>query len=111
MPNALQDPVLELHDGTGAVVISNDDWKIPQETDIAATGLAPPDDHESGILLTLQPGSYTVIESGKNGRSGVGLIELYDLDARKPHLSNISRGVVQPMICHDHGFITGKRLS
>jgi hypothetical protein len=44
VPNALQDPVLELHDSTGAVVISNDDWKIPQETDIAATGKAPPDD-------------------------------------------------------------------
>jgi hypothetical protein len=97
VPNALQDPVLELHDGTGAVVISNDDWKIPQETDIAATGLAPPDDHESGILLTLQPGSYTVIESGKNSTSGVGLIELYDLDAlANAHLSNIStRGFVQ----------------
>jgi len=97
VPNALQDPVLELHDGTGAVVVGNDDWKIPQETAIAATGSAPADDHESAILLTLQPGSYTVIESGKNGTSGVGLIELYDLDAvANAHLSNIStRGFVQ----------------
>ncbi len=97
VPNALQDPVLELHDGSGAVVVGNDDWKIPQETDIAATGKAPPDDHESAILLTLQPGSYTVIESGKNGTSGVGLIEIYDLDAvANAHLSNIStRGFVQ----------------
>jgi len=56
-----------------------------------------PDDHESGILLTLQPGSYTVVESGKNGTSGVGLIELYDLDAvANAHLSNISTpGVIQ----------------
>ena len=97
VPNALQDPVLELHDGTGAVVVGNDDWKLPQETAIAATGLAPPDDHEPAILLSLQPGSYTVIESGKNSTSGVGLIELYDLDAvANAHLSNIStRGVVQ----------------
>ena len=97
VPNALQDPVLELHDSTGAVVVGNDNWKIPQETAIATTGLAPPDDHESAILLTLQPGSYTVIESGKNGTSGVGLIELYDVDAgANSHLSNIStRGVVQ----------------
>jgi hypothetical protein len=97
VPNALQDPVLELHDGTGAVLIGNDDWKIPQETDIAATGLAPLDDRESAILLTLQPGSYTVIESGKNGTTGVGLIELYDLDAvANANLSNIStRGFVQ----------------
>jgi len=97
VPNALQDPVLELHDSSGAVVVGNDDWKIPQETDIAATGKAPPDAHESAILLTLQPGSYTVIESGKNGTSGVGLIEIYDLDAvANAHLSNIStRGFVQ----------------
>jgi uncharacterized repeat protein (TIGR01451 family) len=97
VPNALQDPILELHDGTGAVVIGNDDWKIPQETAIGATGLAPGDDHESAILLTLQPGSYTVIESGKNGTIGVGLIEIYDLDAvANAHLSNIStRGFVQ----------------
>ena len=97
VPNALQDPVLELHDGSGAVVVSNDDWKIPQETAIGATGLAPGDDHESAILLILQPGSYTVIESGKNGTTGVGLIELYDLDAAaNAHLTNIStRGFVQ----------------
>jgi Putative Ig domain len=95
--NALQDPVLELHDGTGALIIGNDDWKIPQGTEIAATGLAPPNDHEPAILLTLQPGSYTVFESGKNGTSGVGLIEIYDLDAAaNSHLSNIStRGFVQ----------------
>jgi hypothetical protein len=97
VPNALQNPVLELHNGTDAVLIGNDDWKIPQETAIAATGLAPADDHESAILLTLQPGAYTVIESGKNGTSGVGLIEIYDLDAvANAHLSNIStRGFVQ----------------
>jgi hypothetical protein len=97
VPNALQNPVLELHDGTGAVVIGNDDWKVPQETAITATGKAPADDHEAAILLTLQPGSYTVIESGKNGTSGVGLVELYDLDAvANGHLSNIStRGFVQ----------------
>jgi len=97
VPNALQDPVLELHDATGAVVISNDDWKVPQEAAIAATGLAPLDDRESAILLTLQPGSYTAIESGKSGTTGVGLIELYDLDAvANAHLSNIStRGFVQ----------------
>jgi hypothetical protein len=97
VPNALQDPVLELHDGTGAVVIGNDDWKVPQETAIAATGSAPADDHEAAILLTLQPGSYTVIESGKNATSGVGLIEIYDLDpVANAHLSGIStRGFVQ----------------
>ena len=97
IPNALQDPVLELHDGTGAFLTSNDDWKVPQQAAIEATGLAPPDDREPAILLNLQPGSYTAIESGKNGTTGVGLIEVYDVDVLSTsQLSNIStRGLVQ----------------
>ena len=97
VPNALQDPILELHDGTGAVLTSNDDWKLPQQAAVEATGLAPPDDRESAILLSLQPGSYTVIESGKNGTTGNGLIEVYDIDTLSTsQLSNIStRGRVQ----------------
>ena len=98
IPNALQDPMLELHDGTtGAVLTSNDDWKVHQQAAIEATGLAPPDDRESAILLSLQPGPYTVFESGKNGTTGVGLIEVYDVDVLSAsHLSNIStRGLVQ----------------
>ena len=50
IPNALQDPMLELHDGTGAVLTSNDDWKVPQQAAIEATGLAPRDDRESAIF-------------------------------------------------------------
>lgn len=97
VPNALQDPLLELHDSTGAVLTSNDDWRVPQEADIEATGLAPPDDREPAILLNLQPGSYTAIESGKNGTTGNGLIEVYDVDVLSTsQLSNIStRGLVQ----------------
>jgi hypothetical protein len=97
VPNALQDPMLELHDGTGAVLTSNDDWKVPQQAAVEATGLAPPDDREAAILLSLQPGSYTVFESGKNGTTGNGLIEVYDVDVLSAsQLSNIStRGRVQ----------------
>jgi hypothetical protein len=89
--------MLELHDGTGAVLTSNDDWKVHQQAAIEATGLAPPDDRESAILLSLQPGPYTVFESGKNGTTGVGLIEVYDVDVLSAsYLSNIStRGLVQ----------------
>ncbi len=100
VPNALQDPVLELHDSTGAVVVGNDNWKIPQQTAIAATGLAPGNDHESAILLTLQPGPYTVIESGKNGTGGVGLIELYDVDAAaNAHLSSRTHWRIRAWDC------------
>ncbi len=77
--NAMADPTLELHDGNGATLASNDDWKETQQTEIAATGLAPSEDKESAILRTLPAGAYTAIVVGKNNSTGVGLIEAYNL--------------------------------
>ena len=77
VPNALQDPTLELHDGNGALVASNDNWRATQQSEIQATGLAPSDDRESAILATLVQGNYTVILRGKNNTTGVGLVEVY----------------------------------
>jgi hypothetical protein len=77
VPNPLQDPMLELHDGNGAQIASNDDWKMPQQAEIQATGLAPSDDRESAILTVLTQGNYTAILRGKNGTTGVALVEVY----------------------------------
>ena len=76
---ALSDPTLELHNSDGDLVSSNDDWKTDQETEITATGLAPQDDVESAILAHLAAVSYTAIVAGKNGATGVGLVEVYAL--------------------------------
>ncbi len=38
---ALQDPTLELFDGNGVLLQSNDNWQSDQATEINATGLAP----------------------------------------------------------------------
>ncbi|MGH8093685.1 MAG: beta strand repeat-containing protein [Chthoniobacterales bacterium] len=75
---ALQDPVLELHDANGAVIM-NDDWINTQEAEITATGVPPSDPRESAILATLSPGAYTAIVTGKNGGTGVGLVEVYNI--------------------------------
>lgn len=75
----LVDPVLELHDSNGTVIGSNDSWKSDQQSEIEATGIPPTNDAEAAILLTITPGSYTAIESGKNNGTGVGLIEVYNL--------------------------------
>ncbi len=92
----LQDPVLELHDSTGALIFSNDNWRETQETAIAAAGLQPNDDRESAILATLDPGTYTAILQGKNNTTGAGLVEAYDLDSTSTsQFGNIStRGAV-----------------
>jgi hypothetical protein len=78
---ALGDPTLELHDGNGAVIAQNDNWKSTQQAAIQSSGYAPPKDAEAAILATLQPGTYTVIVRGQNNTTGVALIEVYNLDA------------------------------
>jgi autotransporter-associated beta strand protein len=79
VPNALQNPTLELHNGNGALIASNDDWRSNQEQAIEATGLAPTDDRESAILAILSPGNYTAIVRGKNSSTGNALVEVYVL--------------------------------
>lgn len=76
--NALPDPTLELHDGNGALLVSNDNWKDAQQTAIEATGIQPANEAESAIVADLPPGLYTAVVAGK-GTSGVGLIEIYNL--------------------------------
>lgn len=76
---SLQDPTLELFDGNGTPLSSNDDWKQSQEGDIAASTVAPEDDREAAILSSLAPGNYTAIVRGKNDASGVALVEAYNL--------------------------------
>ena len=78
--NALTDPTLELHDGNGGLVDSNDDWvNSPQKTQIQNSGLAPGNAKESAILQLLQPGGYTAIVRGTNSGTGVGSVEVYQL--------------------------------
>jgi hypothetical protein len=78
--NALQDPVLELHNANGAITATNDDWQSdPAATEIQAENLDPKDSRESALLRTLAPGVYTAIVRGKNNSTGIGLVEVYNL--------------------------------
>jgi uncharacterized protein GlcG (DUF336 family) len=85
--NALADPTLELHDGTTALIASNDNWQTTQIGGIISgdqvsaiqnSGLAPSQASESAIIATLQPGNYTAIVRGKNNTTGVALVEVYN---------------------------------
>jgi hypothetical protein len=93
---AMADPVLELHDGTGKTIAANDNWQTSaQATEIASSGLAPSNPLESAILVTLPAGSYTAVVRGANNTTGVGLVEVYELDSTATRLVNISaRGPV-----------------
>ncbi|MFL6543010.1 MAG: hypothetical protein ACJ8I9_07580 [Chthoniobacterales bacterium] len=77
----LQDPALELHDANGGLMAHNDSWRTASNaSEIQGTGLAPKDDREPAILLTLTPGNYTSIVRGVNNTTGVALGEAYKLD-------------------------------
>jgi hypothetical protein len=96
--SVLNDPVIELHGASGALIISNDNWKdSPQRAQIEGTIFQPTDDREAVILATLPPAAYTVVLKGAGNTSGVGLIEVYDNNsAIDSELANIStRGFVQ----------------
>ena len=89
VPNALSNPTLELHDGTGALIASNDNWVTTiiggiitsnQVREIQASGYAPRDGRESAIIADLPPGNYTAIVRGVDNTIGVALVEVYDLD-------------------------------
>jgi len=106
IPNALADPTLELHDRTGALIASNDNWRTTiiggiitsnQVGDITNSGYAPGDGRESAIIADLAPGNYTAIVRGVNNTTGVGLVEVYDLSGDASSiLGNIStRSFVQ----------------
>jgi hypothetical protein len=80
LPGKLADPVLELRDGNGMLIRSNDNWRSDQEAEIIATGIPPSNDLESAIVRNLPPGNYTAIVRGVNTTTGVALVEAYDLD-------------------------------
>ena len=80
VPDAVADPVLELHGPGTFATITNDNWRQTQATEIQATGIPPTNDLESAILVTLAPGWYTALVRGNGGTSGVALVEVYDLD-------------------------------
>jgi hypothetical protein len=91
--NALADPVLELHGPAGFVTVTDDNWRDDpaQQAAIQATGIAPSNNLESAIDVTLNPGSYTAVLTGKNNTSGVALVEVYDLNQAAPSkLANLS---------------------
>jgi hypothetical protein len=99
--DSLADPFLELHDSTGALLVTNDNWmdlSADDQTTLNDNMLAPNDPAESALVMTLDPGVYTAIVRGVNDTTGVALVEVYDIDGgtTDSKLANIStRGFVE----------------
>ena len=97
VPGALEDPVLELFNAQGVSLARNDDWRDSQEEQIQNSGVAPSNNKESAIVQDLPEGAYTAVLMGANGTTGVGLVEIYDLELGSgSELANLStRGSVE----------------
>jgi hypothetical protein len=109
MTGTMEDPEMELRNAAGELLISNDDWsnganggpseendfsplvELYGEKQMFATGLAPANRREPGVLVDLPPGSYTVTVRPFEFRSsnplrdqpavpGVGIIEVYEIN-------------------------------
>jgi hypothetical protein len=77
----VNDPILTIYDGNGVAIGGNDDWQEDSNmVDIGKVGLAPANTAESATILYPPAGDYSAIVTSANGESGVGLIEIYDLD-------------------------------
>jgi hypothetical protein len=63
--------------------MEKDNWRATQQAEIIATTIPPPDDRESAIVATLQPGNYSAIVRGQNNTTGVALVEVYNLDSAR----------------------------
>ena len=83
VPNALVNPMLELRDSNGALVMADNDWQDnpAQAAELTAAGLAPTNQLESGLAATLPAGAYTALLNGVNDGTGIGLVEVYDRGA------------------------------
>lgn len=79
VPGRLADSTLDLVNQNGVIVASNDNWRSTQEAEIIATTVPPPNDLEAAIVATLAPAPYTAIVRGKDGATGVGLVEVFAL--------------------------------
>lgn len=104
---ALMDPVLELRDGAGTLIFTNDGWSEgAQKSQIQASGLAPAESREPAIVATLPEGSYTMVIRGKNNTTGIALGEVYALSPNDgSELVNVSARA--PTSAGDNVLITG----
>ena len=96
LQGALANPTLTVVPAAGGANLANDNWQdAANAAQLQASGFAPGDPNESAVLATLNPGAYTAIVSGVGNTTGVGLVEVYEIDTPTVPLMAIStRGQV-----------------
>jgi hypothetical protein len=80
----LADPRLELYNSSGQLIATNDNWRSNQAQEIIDTGAPPSNDLEAAAVVSLSDAGYTVVVRGSNGGTGLGIVEVFDLDPLDP---------------------------
>lgn len=86
VPGAIANPALKVM-REDTELVANDDWSAGLDSNAvqvamseAGAALLTPGSLDAAVVLSLEPGQYTVIVSGEAGSSGIALVEIYDLD-------------------------------
>ncbi len=98
----LADPLLQVYDSNGTMVLQNDNWSTDDATNItnttAAVGLVAltANSKDAAIVATLSPGNYTAIvrASGTTAANGIALLEVYDVTGSGRLMALSTRAVV-----------------
>ncbi len=90
--NPLMNPIVSVYRQADHVIVaSSDDWGAGQSRDLLqASGLAPTDGAEAGVIAVLAPGAYTMLVSGANATTGVAVVAVYEIDHPESPLINIA---------------------
>jgi hypothetical protein len=88
VPGVLADPQLTLiEQSSGRTIKTNDDWATGDDAAVIAqaatsAGAFPfaNGSKDAAMIVMLAPGAYTVQLSGVNNTTGVGIVEVYDVD-------------------------------
>ena len=88
---ALADPLLQLYNNDGVLVLGNDNWSgddLATMNSVGAFALTS-GSRDAALIATLSPGAYTAQVSGVGNTSGVAILEVYDVTG-SARLMNLS---------------------
>ena len=80
LQNLLDDPLIQLFNSSGELIDSNDNWADHSSVNTLRSDLKPSRSSEAAITRTLSPGAYTAIVRGVGGSTGIGIVEMFELD-------------------------------
>lgn len=83
VPGVVADPQLVLFNAQSVKIGENNDWGGTAELTAAFTSVGafalPATSKDAALLVTLQPGNYSVEASGTNKTTGVAIVEVYEV--------------------------------